>query len=287
MTQSQVSGLGGARSASVRAKESSNRRRRRACANLPQKPSRDEIQSESDLAPKGKGTLDSPRQSMVAQRPTSPARLWIRDQVQKYDKKTYRKIQFKDPGSERTQTFDVISLKWSLPVEFSDGVALIPLNRSDSGQAVPADSVVYAENLITCSLVAYIYHSKEGNILGTVAFHAHTGAIKPEDGPMARKFNSYDCTPEDIEIIFASSQSVLTQDPSHDISTAASGLWTILDQGISADKITILSETGPWFGISDKGQVGSTRSFRATNSESKVPKRESGASYAKRILSFF
>jgi hypothetical protein len=147
------------------------------------------------------------------------------------------------------------NLTWAHSAPFGDAGLMI--GTSDTGQVVPAGSYAYAMNLISCAAAIYIYTNGGGVVQGVAFFHAHTGTIPAGFGPMRPAYNVTGATAANTFVVFASSQS-MTPNPRDGIQTAGRGIFEILNDGVPAGNIIIITGTGTRFGADSAGNVGTT-----------------------------
>jgi hypothetical protein len=120
---------------------------------------------------------------------------------------------------------------------------------------VPANGAVQIGNLLTCAAVTYIYTNAMGAVQNVVLYHAHTGFIPANELPTDPSRNVHNVAAGQIHVVFCSSQS-MAPNPNNGIQTAADGLIGILNAGVPAGNIRVLTGCGGAFGANSKGEVG-------------------------------
>jgi hypothetical protein len=121
--------------------------------------------------------------------------------------------------------------------------------------AVPPDGAVQIMNLISCAAAIYIYTNVAGAVHNVVVYHAHTGDIPAGQLPTEALHNTHNVPNAQIQVVFASSQS-MDESPDRGIQTAADGLLAMLNAGVPLGNIRVLTGTGTAFGANDRGEVG-------------------------------
>jgi hypothetical protein len=134
------------------------------------------------------------------------------------------------------------------------GVRPALMDRSKAGMALTnAQPAFHIINLISCAAAVYIYTGASG-VRSVAVFHAHTGDIPPDEGPMASKYNVHGVPASDVYVVFASSQE-MKANPREGIQTAGQGLFQILADGVPQANIRVLTGTGT-FGANLEGDCG-------------------------------
>jgi hypothetical protein len=161
-----------------------------------------------------------------------------------------------DPVTGINQNFPSTpnNFTWAHGAPFGDAGLMV--GTSGTGQVVPAGSYAYAINLISCAAAIYIY-TNGGGVQGVAFFHAHTGDIPVGYGPMRPAYNVTGAAAANTFVVFASSQS-MTPNPNDGIQTAGSGIFEILNDGVPAGNIVIITGTGTRFGADSDGNIGTS-----------------------------
>jgi hypothetical protein len=137
------------------------------------------------------------------------------------------------------------------------GFGRIPIQQNGhAGHVdVPANGAVQIANLITCAAVTYVYTDLAGAVQDVVLYHAHTGIVSATGLPTHPSHNTRNVHPAQIHVVFTSAES-MTPNPNDGIQTAADGLIAILNAGVPAANIRVLTGCGAAFGANWRGEVG-------------------------------